>query len=286
MTETWSEWREHDGGECPVGRTSIVQIRYPDGLTSTKPLMAIGLRWDHTGEDDDIVAYRVLVQSHQAPEPQQQVIVRFSDHIHSADAFGFAVRASQLSDVDDHTHYQRELHCTPTISPKTLDEIKARATDEHGSLWNLIDDWRERYHNLESRLKIGNAIEAVVGTIADQAYEAGRRDVNGYVQCRCDALQDALKGAHDLLMQAAITGQRVVFDAALGDYMLAAGETPPVDPFQPSRQAPAPKPADAYMAHGDKIGVHAPTPAAATLDRMPHGIGRVWRNGGIGEMPR
>lgn len=58
----WIEW---SGGECPLEAEAIVTPRYRDNPDHKKGLRlevapAWRLAWYHDGEDDDIVAYRVL----------------------------------------------------------------------------------------------------------------------------------------------------------------------------------------------------------------------------------
>ncbi len=56
-----SEWIEWNGGDCPVDRETVVEVRYrnlPD--LKDPPREAIHWRWIQWGKDDDIIAYRVV----------------------------------------------------------------------------------------------------------------------------------------------------------------------------------------------------------------------------------
>ena len=51
----WIEWK---GGECPVGPDVDVDARFRSGGDGND--LARYYRWDHLGQDNDIVAYRVV----------------------------------------------------------------------------------------------------------------------------------------------------------------------------------------------------------------------------------
>ena len=57
ITEPWVKW---EGGECPVPKDTIVQIRMRDGTSACEPGVAGELRWDHRGWRGDITRYRVV----------------------------------------------------------------------------------------------------------------------------------------------------------------------------------------------------------------------------------
>lgn len=60
-----ADWITWNGGECPIHPATIVETRYrsaPDidkGVRIDWPVRAGRLAWNHDGEDDDIVAYRI-----------------------------------------------------------------------------------------------------------------------------------------------------------------------------------------------------------------------------------
>lgn len=60
--KTWSEhasdWIEWNGGECPVDRATVVNVRLRCGLEDPD-FPAATYRWAHVTAGDDIVAYRV-----------------------------------------------------------------------------------------------------------------------------------------------------------------------------------------------------------------------------------
>nr|DAL40215.1 MAG TPA_asm: protein of unknown function (DUF5320) [Caudoviricetes sp.] len=57
VAEPWVKW---EGGECPVPKDTIVQIRMRDGTSACEPGVAGELRWDHRGWRGDITRYRVV----------------------------------------------------------------------------------------------------------------------------------------------------------------------------------------------------------------------------------
>lgn len=57
VAEPWVKW---EGGECPVQKDTIVQIRMRDGTSACEPGVAGELRWDHRGWRGDITRYRVV----------------------------------------------------------------------------------------------------------------------------------------------------------------------------------------------------------------------------------
>ena len=65
-----SEWIEHKGGDLPVHPDQVVEVRYRHDEDQTKgtriswPVPAHRLAWYHDGEDDDIVAYRLVNPPH------------------------------------------------------------------------------------------------------------------------------------------------------------------------------------------------------------------------------
>lgn len=65
-----SDWIEWKGGECPVDEGIIVDVKYRDdedhskGLRLFGPIYASRLAWWHDGQDDDIIAYRIVEASH------------------------------------------------------------------------------------------------------------------------------------------------------------------------------------------------------------------------------
>lgn len=62
--EGWIEWR---GGECPVQRDTLVEVKFPDGMTSRDAQPAGGYRWTLRNCVTDIAAYRL----HQPQEEEQ-----------------------------------------------------------------------------------------------------------------------------------------------------------------------------------------------------------------------
>lgn len=57
VAEPWVKW---EGGECPVPKDTIVQIRMRDGTSACEPGVAGELRWGHRGWRGDITRYRVV----------------------------------------------------------------------------------------------------------------------------------------------------------------------------------------------------------------------------------
>lgn len=55
-SDGWIEWK---GGECPVAPDALVQLRYRDGEEDLELLPASQWHWDHHGDGDDVLAYRV-----------------------------------------------------------------------------------------------------------------------------------------------------------------------------------------------------------------------------------
>ncbi|MBN9356183.1 MAG: hypothetical protein J0I15_07030 [Herbaspirillum huttiense] len=53
----WIVWM--GGGECPVDRNTCIQVRYSNGSV-TAPAGPVGYDWNHSGDDHDIIAYRIL----------------------------------------------------------------------------------------------------------------------------------------------------------------------------------------------------------------------------------
>lgn len=59
----WIEWK---GGECPVDPGTLVEPQYAADADPAKgtridwPVPAARLAWNHDGEDDDIIAYRIV----------------------------------------------------------------------------------------------------------------------------------------------------------------------------------------------------------------------------------
>jgi len=53
-----NEWTDWNGGECPCPGRNDIEVRWRSGTVST---LDISHRedWDHIGDEDDIVAYRV-----------------------------------------------------------------------------------------------------------------------------------------------------------------------------------------------------------------------------------
>jgi hypothetical protein len=140
---------------------------------------------------------------------------------------------------------------------RTLDEIKAAATDDSGLLWCLLGVWDKVQPGPEAT-KSADRIDKAICAALDEAYAAGRGPVPAF-RAILDAIdtQDA-----EIARLKAIVAMR--------------DQTPPADAFH--GQAPAaPKPADAFATHGDKLGTNTPKPAASAepVKHPAHGIGRV-----------
>jgi hypothetical protein len=60
VDDGWTVW---EGGECPVSPISIVEVTFRSGATGDGPYWG----WHHTGNHDDIIAYRVVEE----PKPEQ-----------------------------------------------------------------------------------------------------------------------------------------------------------------------------------------------------------------------
>ncbi len=56
---TAPDWLPHDGGECPVAPDTLVFIKFLAGDTRNDAVAAKDLIWSHSGEEDDIIAYRL-----------------------------------------------------------------------------------------------------------------------------------------------------------------------------------------------------------------------------------
>lgn len=59
--KTEDGWIAWNGGPCPVSRDTRVEVKFADG--NTQPALAVRWIWTHSGELDDIVAYRVLEEA-------------------------------------------------------------------------------------------------------------------------------------------------------------------------------------------------------------------------------
>lgn len=53
-------WQQHNGGDCPIDRDSIVRFQFASGKTSEKEYRAGSFIWRRRGQPFDIVAYRVV----------------------------------------------------------------------------------------------------------------------------------------------------------------------------------------------------------------------------------
>lgn len=65
MAQQSNGWVTHDGGPCPVDGDIIVEPQYRGDEDREKGIRismtnACHLAWWHDGEDDDIIAYRVV----------------------------------------------------------------------------------------------------------------------------------------------------------------------------------------------------------------------------------
>lgn len=58
--QTGGEWKRHRGGKCPVDSQTVVEIRQRNG--DIEKFTANGFMWDHNGQKDDIMSYRVISQ--------------------------------------------------------------------------------------------------------------------------------------------------------------------------------------------------------------------------------
>lgn len=62
----YGEWINWHGGAMPVNGSDTVEVRYRDSANPSKgtriewAVLAWSLNWSHDGEDDDIIAYRVV----------------------------------------------------------------------------------------------------------------------------------------------------------------------------------------------------------------------------------
>ncbi len=57
--DTFEKWKPHDGAGMPVDGMDTVQVKYRDGITSAA-WKAGDLRWEHNGNNDDVLEYKVL----------------------------------------------------------------------------------------------------------------------------------------------------------------------------------------------------------------------------------
>lgn len=55
-----SEWIEWKGGDRPVLRKLLVEVRYRNGYKEPAPIQADQLNWDNDRDPDDIIAYRII----------------------------------------------------------------------------------------------------------------------------------------------------------------------------------------------------------------------------------
>lgn len=53
----WIEW---SGGECPVEAGQTVEVTFRDGGRKSATLHKPRKGWEHQGNDDDIIAYRIV----------------------------------------------------------------------------------------------------------------------------------------------------------------------------------------------------------------------------------
>jgi hypothetical protein len=58
------DWIEWFGGDCPVDRSSFVEVKFRDGDDRTGPRAreARNYIWSHGWRHEDIIAYRVVSQ--------------------------------------------------------------------------------------------------------------------------------------------------------------------------------------------------------------------------------
>ena len=68
------EWKRHRGGKQPVANDTQVECRMRNG--DIEKFNASGFMWDHNGQDDDIMAYRVISQ------PQAEEVDSISEAAH------------------------------------------------------------------------------------------------------------------------------------------------------------------------------------------------------------
>lgn len=60
----WIEWK---GGQCPVDLNTFLVVRYRGEFQDDK-CIAGNVSWYRSGEDEDIIAYRVVEQEHERGE--------------------------------------------------------------------------------------------------------------------------------------------------------------------------------------------------------------------------
>jgi len=68
-------WIRHRGGKCPVEAGALVDVRFRSGITKTV-CDSLSFRWDHTGQQGDIMAWRPHVATTEQSTEVAQTVVR------------------------------------------------------------------------------------------------------------------------------------------------------------------------------------------------------------------
>lgn len=87
------EWKRHRGGKQPVANDTQVECRMRNG--DIEKFNASGFMWDHNGQDDDIMAYRVISQP-QAEEVEVNTFVGRDVQVE----YAFSQEGVSMEDLD------------------------------------------------------------------------------------------------------------------------------------------------------------------------------------------
>lgn len=67
-----------DGGECPVPDIWQVYVKFRNGATASQAWQANNLSWSQTGEDDDIVAFKIVSTGECRPDTPEVATQEYS----------------------------------------------------------------------------------------------------------------------------------------------------------------------------------------------------------------
>lgn len=118
-------WFRHRGGKCPVEAGALVDVRFRSGITKTV-CYSTSFRWNHTGQQGDIMAYRPHVATtEQSSDVAQDLVtegvkaeweaklaanpLQWRDRIHVIDAEQKAAEEAHKAATDARTAERAEL---------------------------------------------------------------------------------------------------------------------------------------------------------------------------------
>jgi hypothetical protein len=155
-------WIRHRGGKCPVEAGALVDVRFRSGITKTV-CDSLSFRWDHTGQQGDIMAWRPHVATtEQSTEVAQTVVtegvkaeweaklaanpIQWRDRIHAIDAEQKAADEAHKAATDARTAERAELvQKLAGEGLALLDKCHALmdgVEERHGAPTEDMSDWR------------------------------------------------------------------------------------------------------------------------------------------------